>query len=84
MPVHVKIVAAAKNVLAEEAARVGVLDRLLHDVGQITVLAANVDVTRVRTHSDPRNYDTFDYSMRVMLEDQPIFAGARFALVTIA
>ena len=84
MPVHVKIVAAAKNVLAEEAARVGVLDRLLHDVGQITVLATDVDVTRVRTHSDPRNYDTFDYSMRVMLEDQPIFAGARFALVTIA
>src|SRR2546430_11159591 len=35
VPVHVKIVAAAENVLAEKAACIGILDRLLHEVRKI-------------------------------------------------
>src|SRR5580704_3054626 len=31
MPIHIEVVAATKNVLSQKAARVGILDRLLHD-----------------------------------------------------
>ncbi len=84
MPVDVEVVSAAENVLAEKAARVSVGDRLLHDLEQIAILAANVDVSGMRADGDAGDHHAFDHRVRIVLENQPVFAGARFALVAVA
>src|SRR5579864_548099 len=84
MPVHIEIVSAAENVLAEKTLRVGVGNRLLHDLEQIAILAANVDVARVRAHRDSRDYHAFDHGVRIMLEDQSVFASPRLAFIAVA
>src|SRR5277367_5335133 len=48
VPVGLEVVAAAENVLPEKSSRVGIFDRFLHDLEQVSVLAANVDVSRMR------------------------------------
>ena len=58
MPVDLEIVAAAENVLAQKSARVGVGDRLLHNLQQISVLAADVDVSGVRAGRQCRRSST--------------------------
>src|SRR5207247_8669112 len=84
MPVHVEVAPAAKNVFAEEASRIGIGKRSLHDFGKIPVLASDVDVTCVRSDGQPSNDHAFDHSMRIMLEDEPVFASSRFTLVALA
>src|SRR5437667_11173493 len=84
MPVHVEVAPAAKNVFAEEASRIGIGKRSLHDFGKIPVLASDVDVTCVRSDSQPSDDHSFDYCMRIMLEDEPVFASSRFTPVAIA
>src|ERR1700757_719228 len=84
MPVNVEIASAAENVLAQKSLRVGVLDRLLHDVRQIAVFAANVDVSAVRADGQTGNDYAFDHRMRIVLENQTVFASAGLALVSVA
>src|SRR6185312_89527 len=84
VPVNVEVVTAPKNILAEKAPRIGIGNGLLHDLGKITILTANVDVTFVRADGDSSNHHAFDYGMRVMLEDQAVFACAGFTFVTVA
>src|SRR5258708_5730977 len=84
VPENVKIVSAAEDVLAEKAFGIGIAQRLLHDDREIPVLAANIDVSRVRPYRERGDHDTFDDGMRVMLENQTVFAGAGLALIAVA
>ena len=45
---QIEIEAACRDVVAQIAARVGFVDGAIHDVDQIAILAADVDVTLVR------------------------------------
>src|SRR5581483_12398636 len=84
MPVNIEIVATAKNVLAEKAARIGVTQRLLHDDRQVAILTADVDVSDMGLHCQRGNHHAFDYGVRIVLEDQSILAGPGLALVAVA
>src|SRR5437660_659614 len=84
MPVDLEVASAAKNVFAKEAFGIGVADRLLHDDGEITIFAPDVDVSAGRTHSQSGDDDAFDDGMRIVLENQPVFAGSGLALVAVA
>src|SRR5207245_2931030 len=84
MPVHIEVAPAAENVFAYEAARIGIGERLLHDFGKIAVLASDVDVAYGRPDGQSSDDHAFDHRMRIMLEDEPVFASSRFTLVAIA
>ena len=84
MPVDIQVATAAENILADKSLRVGVADRLLHDHGKIPVLAANVDVPALCAHSQSADHDTLDHRVRIVLENQPVFARAGFALIAVA
>ena len=64
--------------------RIGVLDRLLHDHRQIAILAANVDVRRVRADGERGDHRAFNHGVRIVLENQAVFAGAGLALIAVA
>ena len=82
--INLKIFPRTENVLADEAARVRVGHRLLHDLHEIAVLSSQINEARFRTHGHRRDHHAFDHRVRIMFKDQPVFASARFALVTVA
>ena len=84
VPVDVEVLPAAENVLAQKTSRVSIGNRLLHNFQKIAILAANVDVSGLRAHGQPGNHHAFNHGMRIVLENQTVFAGARLALVAIA
>src|SRR5258708_37745464 len=84
MPINFKIAAAAENVLAHKALGVSVGDRLLHDLQQIAIFAANIDVTGLRANRESCDYDAFNHGMGAVLENQPVFARAWVDLIPIA
>ncbi len=73
-----------KMFLPMNASGVGVANRFLHDLQQISVLAANVDVAALRAHGQRADHDAFDHRVRIVLENQAVFAGAGLALVAVA
>src|SRR4051812_39827342 len=84
MPINFEVATAAKNIFAEKSPGVGVGYRFLHNLQQIAVLAANVDVSSAGPDREPGNHCAFNHRMRIVLKDQPVLTGARFAFVTIA
>src|SRR5581483_1892660 len=84
MPINIEIVAAAKDILAEKAARIRVAQGFLHDDRQVAILAADVDVSDMGLHCEGGNHHALDYGVRIVFEDQPVFAGPGFALVAVA
>ncbi len=83
MPIDVELASAAENVFTQKAARIGISQRLAHDVHQVAVFAANVNVACLRTHRQAGNHHAFDHRMRIMFEDQAVFAGAGLALIAV-
>jgi hypothetical protein len=53
-------------------------------IEKITVFAADVDVAALRAHGQRADHDAFDHRVRIVLEDQAVFAGAGFAFVAVA
>ena len=84
VPVNVEGAAAAENILAAKSLGISIADRLLHDDRQISIFAANVDVAALRADRQRRNHYALDHRMRIVLEDQTVFACARLALIAIA
>src|SRR5262252_7322305 len=84
MPVHVKVASAAKDVLADESLGIGILDRLLHDDRKVAVFATDVDVSAFRPDRESGNHHTFDHRVRIVLEDQAVFASAGLTFVAVA
>ena len=80
----VEIDARAEDVLADEAARVGVGHRVFHDLDQIAIFAAQIDVAGLRADGEGGDHHAFDDGMRIVLEDEAVLAGAGLALVAIA
>ncbi len=64
--------------------RVSVGDRLLHDLDQVAILAAQIDVAGLGADGESGNHDAFDDGVRIVLEDEAVFAGAGLALVAVA
>ena len=54
VPINVEVASAAENVFAEKSLGIGIGNRLLHDLQQIAVLAANVDVASLSTRRRAR------------------------------
>ena len=79
--VEVEIEAGAVNVLAQIALRVGFGDGAVHDLDQVAILAANVDVAGVRIDRQAGDQHAFDQLVRIVLHQQAVLAGARLALV---
>jgi len=48
-----------------------------------TILAANVDVSVVDPTASAADHRAFNHFVRIVLENQPIFAGAGFALIAV-
>ncbi len=80
----VEIDARAEDVLADEAARVSVGNGLLHDLDQVAIFAAQIDVAGLRADRERGDHHAFNDGVRIVLEDEAVFAGAGLALVTVA
>ena len=83
MPADVKILAAAKNVLAQIAFGVGVGNGLAHDVDQVPVFAANINKADFRADSQAGNNHAFNHRVRIVLQDRTVFAGTGLAFIAI-
>src|SRR3954471_8164435 len=83
VPIAIELLAGAKDVIAEKALGVGVVDRLLHDCEQVAILAADVDVSLLRADGESRDDHAFDDRVRVLLENQTVFAGAGFGFIAV-
>src|ERR1035437_2683781 len=79
-----EINAGAEDVLADEAARVSVGHGLLHDLEQVAILAAHIDVAGLGAAGERRNHHALDDGVGIVLEDKAVFAGAGLALVAVA
>ena len=84
MPVDLEVASAAEDVFAKEAFGIGIADRFLHDYREIAVLTADVNVAAGRAHRQSCDDDAFDDGVRIVLEDQAVFAGAGLAFVAVA
>src|SRR5258708_29802557 len=83
MRVDVEVKTGALYVFSQVAARVGFGDGPIHDVDEITILAANIDVAFVRVNGAACDQNAFDQLMRIVFHQQPILAGAGLALIRI-
>src|SRR5882762_1770958 len=79
VPVNVKSLAATENALAQKTLGIGIADCLLHDDREVTVFAADVDVAALRVYGEARNHDAFNHGMRIVFQNQAVFAGAWLA-----
>ena len=53
-------------------------------IEKIAILAANVDVAALRAHGQRADHHALDHRVRIVLENQAVFAGAGLALVAVA
>ena len=79
-----KLPAAAEDVVAEVAARLGVGDRLGEALDGQRVLGAHVDVALVRADRVAADEHALDDGVRVALEDGAVHERAGVALVGVA
>src|SRR5665213_1999973 len=75
--------AAPENVIAKIAARIGFIDRAIHNIDQIAVFAADIDVALLRAYRETRDQNALDHLVRIVLNEKAVFAGARLALIRI-
>src|SRR6185312_1510373 len=83
MPIDFKILAAAEDVFAHKAPGARIGNRLTHDVNQVTIFATDVHVANFCSHGQPGDDYTFNHSMRIVLQDQAVFAGAGLGFVSV-
>src|ERR1700683_5067955 len=79
----VKIKAAALDVFAEVALGVGFGDRRVHDVDNVAIFAAYIDVALVRADRAAGDDHAFDQLVRVHFHQRTILAGSRFAFIGV-
>ena len=84
MPINFKVASASEDVFAKKAFGVSVGNRLLHNLQQIPILTANIDVAGLRANRESRDHDAFNHRMRIVFENQAVFARARLALIAVA
>src|SRR5262249_42210642 len=74
---------AVDVVLADELGLIGLVDRSLQPLALPDELAADIDVSRMRTHREARDHAALDQEMRVVPHDLAVLAGAGLRLVGI-
>ncbi len=79
----VEVDAGAEDVFAEEALRVGIGDGLLDDLEEVAILAAQIDEAHLRADGEAGDHGAFDDGVRVVQEDDVVFAGAGLGLVAV-
>ncbi len=79
-----EVLAAAEDVLAEEALLAGLLDGLLHAREGDRVLVADVDVPLVGVRRQRSDEQAFDDEVRVAFEEHAVHPRARVAFVGVA
>ena len=79
----IEIQIAAKNLLAQEALGVSVIDGFFHDLEQVAILAAQIDKAHFGADRQACDDDPFNYRVGIILEDQAVLAGARLAFISI-
>ena len=84
MDVNVQIKAAAQDVVAQVAGGLGLANRLFEPRRRAGVLAPDVNVGFVRADAIRRNRDPFQQVMRVAVNQDAVFEGARLRLVGVA
>ncbi len=82
--VDVEIETAAEDILAQQPVLAGLFDRPLQAVVSQVVFAADVDETFARPNGIGGDRHRLDDAVGVAFQDQPVFEGARFALVGVA
>ena len=83
MRVEVELKLGAANVLAQIPVLVGFGDRLIHNGDQVVVLATDVDPTLLRAHRNRTEQNALNQLMGIVLNQQPVFAGAGFGFIGI-
>src|SRR5262249_36127954 len=81
--VNVKILAAPEDVLAKKTLGVSVGNCLAHDVDQVAVFAANVDIADLRSDRQTGNDHSLDHRMWIVLQNKPVLAGAALGFVAV-
>ena len=83
MQVDLVIIAGAAGILADQAGRIGLLDRGLEVLRLVIEFTADIDVAGARPHADAGQQAALQQFVRVVTQDVAIFAGARLALIGI-
>jgi hypothetical protein len=81
--IHIKVVATAASVLADEAFCVGLLHCLLKLVHFVPKLATHVDVSCLRTHGESNHKSAFNQLVRVVSQNLSVLASSGLRLVTV-
>ncbi len=81
---HVAVEAGTENVLAEEPARVRLVDGALEDVLRVQEFAPYIDVGDFRADGVAADGATLDKQVRIALDEQVILERARLAFVGVA
>ena len=84
MDEDVAVEARSENVLAEESARVGLVDRVLEHVLHVEELAADVDVGHLRADGVAGDRAALDQQVRIALHQQVVLERPRLAFVGVA
>src|SRR5262249_9513108 len=58
-------------------------DRLVHDIDQIPIFAANVNVAGMRIDRESGDKHALDQLVWIIFDQHPVLAGARLALVAV-
>ncbi len=80
----VEVVSLAEDVVAEQPARAGLPDGVLHAFQRSWVLAAQIQVALVRADRVARDRHRLHEGVRVALHDHAVLEGARLGLVGVA
>ena len=70
-------------VLADQPRLIGLVDRRLQALPLEDILAANIDVGRLRAHRERSDERTLDESVRIVPHDLAVLAGAGFGFVGV-
>src|SRR5215831_17770699 len=62
----------AAQILADVTAILDLCNRHVHDVGQIPILATNVNVSGVRAHREPCDENAIDQLVRIVLDQDAV------------
>ena len=81
---QIVIEAAAKNIFAEVAALVSLLDGFFDQIENVTIFAANIDEAAIGSDGAAGDDHAFDQLVRIHFHQRAIFAGAGFGFVGVA
>ncbi len=81
---QLKTVAAAQNVVTQQARGTGFFERFFKALVGSKNLAVDVVITNGDAHGIGRNCHAFNHHVRVVMQDVAVFSSARFAFVRVA